>query len=58
MYRGRVTNIMDFGCFVELSGLRSRCEGLVHLANITKNRHAYFLLHVPAAYTVSMQHSC
>ena len=42
MYRGRVTNIMDFGCFVELSGLRSRCEGLVHLANITKTRYDTF----------------
>lgn len=38
VYRGRVSNIMDFGCFVELAGLRARCEGLVHLANITKTR--------------------
>jgi ATP-dependent RNA helicase DHX8/PRP22 len=38
VYRGRVTNIMDFGCFVELHGLRQRTEGLVHLANISKTR--------------------
>ena len=40
VYRGRVTNIMDFGCFVELTGLRARAEGLVHLANISKTRCA------------------
>lgn len=40
MYRGRVTNVMDFGCFVELQGLAQRCEGLVHVGNISKTRCA------------------
>jgi len=38
VYRGRVSNVMEFGCFVELLGLRSKAEGLVHLANIAKTR--------------------
>lgn len=44
VYRGRVTNVMDFGCFVELHGLRQRSEGLVHLANISKTRHGASLV--------------
>lgn len=38
VYRGRVTNVMDFGCFVELSGFRNRVEGLVHTSNISATR--------------------
>ncbi|KDD75275.1 hypothetical protein H632_c773p1 [Helicosporidium sp. ATCC 50920] len=35
IYRGRVTNPMDFGCFVELEGVRPRAEGLVHSSQIS-----------------------
>ncbi|KAK9907427.1 hypothetical protein WJX75_003407 [Coccomyxa subellipsoidea] len=38
VYRGRVTNVMDFGCFVEVQGIQQRCEGLVHLSNISKTK--------------------
>jgi ATP-dependent RNA helicase DHX8/PRP22 len=31
-----VTNVMDFGCFVELLGFRGRSEGLVHVSNLSK----------------------
>jgi ATP-dependent RNA helicase DHX8/PRP22 len=37
-YRGRVTGVMDFGCFVELQGFAKRCEGLVHASNISATR--------------------
>ncbi len=33
IYDGKVTNILDFGCFVELAGFH-RKEGLVHIAQI------------------------
>ncbi len=36
VYRGRVSGIMEFGCFVELQGFRAKAEGLVHLTNIAK----------------------
>lgn len=29
---------MDFGCFVELQGFRSKQEGLVHLSNISRDK--------------------
>ena len=32
IYRGRVTNVMDFGCFVELTEFERRFEGLVHVS--------------------------
>ena len=41
VYRGRVSNVMEFGCFVELLGFRTKAEGLVHLANMAKTRRAY-----------------
>jgi ATP-dependent RNA helicase DHX8/PRP22 len=34
--RARVSGIMEFGCFVELMGFRTKAEGLVHLTNISK----------------------
>jgi ATP-dependent RNA helicase DHX8/PRP22 len=34
IYDGKVTNILDFGCFVELEGFRGKQEGLVHVAQI------------------------
>ena len=38
VYRGRVTGAMDFGCFVELEGFRSKTEGLVHASNISATK--------------------
>ncbi|CAM6117386.1 unnamed protein product [Calypogeia fissa] len=38
IYRGRVSRIMDFGCFVQMSGLRDRKEGLVHVSQIASRR--------------------
>ena len=38
-YRGRVANIMQHGCFVELTGLgRHPPQGLVHISNIATRR--------------------
>lgn len=34
IYDGKVTNIKDFGCFVELMGLKVKSEGLVHISAI------------------------
>lgn len=39
VYRGAVSNILDFGCFVELQGFKSRQEGLVHITNLSKTRY-------------------
>lgn len=38
VYRGKVSNVMDFGAFVELQGMRQRAEGLVHVSEISKTR--------------------
>jgi len=38
VYRGRVANVMDFGAFVELQGMRAKAEGLVHVSEINKTR--------------------
>ncbi|KAI3436603.1 hypothetical protein D9Q98_006020 [Chlorella vulgaris] len=40
VYRGKVTGVMDFGCFVELLGFRTKQEGLVHLSNISSTKRA------------------
>ena len=40
VYRGRVSNVLEFGCFVELQGFRKKAEGLVHTSNISKQRWA------------------
>ncbi|XP_050369391.1 probable pre-mRNA-splicing factor ATP-dependent RNA helicase DEAH5 [Argentina anserina] len=37
VYKGRVSRVMDSGCFVELSSLRGK-EGLVHVSQIEKRR--------------------
>nr|XP_009860657.1 ATP-dependent RNA helicase DHX8 [Ciona intestinalis] len=34
IFEGRVTSIMQFGCFVQLEGLRKRIEGLVHISEL------------------------
>jgi ATP-dependent RNA helicase DHX8/PRP22 len=33
---GKVTNIMQFGCFVQLDGLKKRWEGLVHISQLRR----------------------
>ena len=39
VHKGRVSGLMDFGCFVELQGFKSRVEGLVHITNLSKTRY-------------------
>ena len=34
VYAGKVSNVMDFGCFVQLENVRGRAEGLVHVSLI------------------------
>lgn len=34
IYNGKVANIVPFGCFVQLEGLRRRWEGLVHISQL------------------------
>ncbi|RVE54979.1 hypothetical protein evm_000346 [Chilo suppressalis] len=34
IYNGRVANIVAFGCFVQIEGLRKRWEGLVHISQL------------------------
>eukprot|EP00741_Cyanophora_paradoxa_P023533 tig00021589_g22735.t1 len=34
VYKGKVTGIMNFGCFVQLEGFPGRKEGLVHISEI------------------------
>uniref|UniRef100_A0A8C4T8L5 ATP-dependent RNA helicase DHX8 n=1 Tax=Erpetoichthys calabaricus TaxID=27687 RepID=A0A8C4T8L5_ERPCA len=36
IYVGKVTSIMQFGCFVQLEGLRKRWEGLVHISELRR----------------------
>jgi ATP-dependent RNA helicase DHX8/PRP22 len=38
VYKGKVTRIMDFGCFVQIDGFRDRKEGLVHVSQIANRR--------------------
>ncbi|KIY94900.1 ATP-dependent RNA helicase DHX8/PRP22 [Monoraphidium neglectum] len=38
VYQGKVSGIMEFGCFVEVEGFRQKVEGLVHVSNITTAR--------------------
>ena len=38
VYWGQVTGIKDFGCFVELEGVRGRRQGLVHISQISSQR--------------------
>lgn len=35
IYDGIITSIMQFGCFVQLKGLKKRWEGLVHISNVS-----------------------
>ena len=34
IYNGKVSTIMQFGCFVQLEGLKKRWEGLVHISQL------------------------
>ncbi|XP_055689962.1 ATP-dependent RNA helicase DHX8 [Lutzomyia longipalpis] len=34
IYSGKVANIVQFGCFVQILGLRKRWEGLVHISQL------------------------
>ena len=43
VFRGRVSNVLEFGCFVELQGFRKKAEGLVHTSNISKQRRVTWL---------------
>ncbi|XP_034563460.1 ATP-dependent RNA helicase DHX8-like [Notolabrus celidotus] len=36
IYVGKISSIMQFGCFVQLEGLRKRYEGLVHISELRK----------------------
>ncbi|XP_053197870.1 ATP-dependent RNA helicase DHX8-like [Scomber japonicus] len=36
VYIGKISSIMQFGCFVQLEGLRKRWEGLVHISELRK----------------------
>jgi ATP-dependent RNA helicase DHX8/PRP22 len=36
VYNGKVTNVVAFGCFVQLEGIRKRWEGLVHISQLRK----------------------
>uniref|UniRef100_A0A3P8XTQ8 ATP-dependent RNA helicase DHX8 n=1 Tax=Esox lucius TaxID=8010 RepID=A0A3P8XTQ8_ESOLU len=36
IFNGKVTSIMQFGCFVQLEGLRKRWEGLVHISELRR----------------------
>ena len=38
VYDGKVTRIMQFGCFVQLEGVRARYEGLVHISRVSGPR--------------------
>ena len=34
IFNGKVSSIMQFGCFVSLEGIRKRSEGLVHISQV------------------------
>eukprot|EP01135_Chromosphaera_perkinsii_P000731 Nk52_evm19s151 gene=Nk52_evmTU19s151 len=36
VYSGTVASLKDFGCFVQLRGVKGRCEGLVHISQLRK----------------------
>ena len=38
VYRGTVSNVMDFGCFVRIEGVRGNPEGMVHVSMIKAAR--------------------
>ena len=38
IYKGRVMNLVQFGCFVALSGFKTKTEGLVHISELRQER--------------------
>ena len=36
IYDGKVSSLMQFGCFVQLEGVRGRHEGLVHISQLRR----------------------
>ncbi|XP_057375504.1 ATP-dependent RNA helicase DHX8-like [Daphnia carinata] len=36
VYTGKVMNLAAFGCFVQLEGIRKKCEGLVHISQLRR----------------------
>ncbi|GAA6013358.1 hypothetical protein JCM10207_000867 [Rhodosporidiobolus poonsookiae] len=38
IYKGRVSNIKDFGAFVQLEGVMGKAEGMVHVGSISAGR--------------------
>jgi ATP-dependent RNA helicase DHX8/PRP22 len=38
IYNGKVSSVVDFGCFVALEGIRGRREGLVHVSEMKDSR--------------------
>lgn len=34
IYSGKIVNIVQFGCFVQLMGLKKDCQGLVHISQL------------------------
>lgn len=36
VYNGKVSNVVAFGCFVQIDGLAKRWEGLVHISQLRK----------------------
>ncbi|XP_043198767.1 ATP-dependent RNA helicase DHX8-like [Amphibalanus amphitrite] len=36
IYNGKVSNIMNFGCFVAIEGIKRRLEGLVHISQLRR----------------------
>ncbi|XP_032776341.2 ATP-dependent RNA helicase DHX8 [Daphnia magna] len=36
VYAGKVMNLAAFGCFVQLEGIRKKCEGLVHISQLRR----------------------
>ncbi|XP_075254497.1 ATP-dependent RNA helicase DHX8-like [Convolutriloba macropyga] len=38
IYKGRVMNLVQFGCFVALSGFKTKVEGLVHISELRPER--------------------
>lgn len=35
IYKGRVTGVMDYGCFASLLSVKGRCEGLIHVSQMS-----------------------
>ena len=36
VYTGKVMNLAAFGCFIQIEGIRKKCEGLVHISQLRR----------------------